>query len=158
MQHITSRHTLRERLLAYGLKATNQRIVVYEALMELHGKHPMAEEVYQFLKPANPSISLGTVYKTLDTFAEANLIHKVLSEEGGKRFDANASARSHIYCSNTKEIIDFEDEELDALLQEFLQSRSLGNFEIRSVSVQLTGKKVEPEKQISITRVPKIDL
>jgi len=157
MQHITPRHTLRERLLASGLKATHQRIVVYEALMELHGKHPVAEEVYQRLKPANPSISLGTVYKTLDTFAEANLIHKVLSEEGGKRFDANATPHSHIYCSNTKEIIDFEDAELDALLQEFLQSRILGNFEIRSVAVQLAGRKVEPGKQISITRVPKID-
>jgi len=158
MQHITHRQTLRERLQAHHLKATHQRIVVYEALVDLHGKHPTAEEVYQLLKPANPSVSLGTVYKTLDTFAEAGLVHKVLSEEGGKRFDANARAHSHIYCSNTREIIDFEDEELDVLLQEFLRKRNLHNFEIKGFSVQLTGNKVEPEKQISITRVPKIDL
>ena len=155
MQHPNNRHTLRERLLESGLKATHQRIVVYEALMELQGHHPMAEEVYQHLKPANPSISLGTVYKTLDTFAEANLIHKVFSEEGGKRFDANTSAHSHIYCCNTREIIDFEDEELDTLLQEFLSRRNLHNFEIKGFSVQLTGKKVEPEKQISISRLLK---
>ncbi|RDV13406.1 transcriptional repressor [Pontibacter diazotrophicus] len=155
MQHITNRHTLRERIVESGLKATHQRIVVYEALMELQGKHPMAEEVFQHLKPANPSISLGTVYKTLDTFAETNLVHKVLSEEGGKRFDANTMAHSHIYCSNTREIIDFEDEELEQLLQEFLQKRNLSNFEIRSFSVQLTGNKLDPEKQISITRVIK---
>lgn len=54
MQHITPRHTLWERLLESGLEATHQCIVLYEALMELQGKHPMAEEVYQFLKPANP--------------------------------------------------------------------------------------------------------
>ncbi|WP_162052047.1 Fur family transcriptional regulator [Pontibacter pamirensis] len=155
MQHVTNRHTLRERIVESGLKATHQRIVVYEALMELQGKHPMAEEVFLHLKPANPSISLGTVYKTLDTFAETNLVHKVLSEEGGKRFDANTMAHSHIYCSNTKEIIDFEDEELEQLLQEFFQKRSLSNFEIRSFSVQLTGNKVEPEKQVSISRVSK---
>lgn len=155
MQHITNRHTLRERIMESGLKATHQRIVVYEALMELQGKHPMAEEVFQHLKPANPSISLGTVYKTLDTFAETNLVHKVLSEEGGKRFDANTMAHSHIYCSNTKEIIDFEDEELEQLLQEFFQKRNLSNFEIKSLSVQLTGNKVEADKQISISRVIK---
>lgn len=131
-----------------GLKATHQRIVVYEALMDLHGKHPTAEEVYQHLKPANPSISLGTVYKTLDSFAETSLVRKVLSEEGGKRFDANTTAHSHIYCSNTKEIIDFEDDELDQLLQGFFQKRNLSNFEIKGFSVQLTGNKVEPEKSI----------
>lgn len=155
MQLITDRNTLRERLLESGLKATHQRIVVYEALVELHGKHPTPEEVYQHLKPENPSISLGTVYKTLDTFAESCLIRKVLSEEGGKRYDANTIAHSHIYCSNTKEIVDFEDEELDSLLQEFLKRRHLENFEIRGFSVQLTGNKVEPEKQIRISHISK---
>ncbi|GAB3535212.1 hypothetical protein GCM10027443_23740 [Pontibacter brevis] len=153
--HNTNRHTLRERIVACGLKATHQRIVVYEALMDLHGKHPMAEEVYLHLKPANPSISLGTVYKTLDTFAETNLVRKVLSEEGGKRFDANTTTHSHIYCSNTKEIIDFEDKELEQLLQDFFRKRRLSNFELKGFAVQLTGNKIEPEKQISISRVNK---
>lgn len=138
-----------------SLKATHQRIVVYEALTELHGHHPTAEEVYQHLKPANPSISLGTVYKTLDTFVEAELIRRVLSEEGGKRYDANTMVHNHIYCSNTKEIIDYEDAELEQLLQDFFRKRNLENFEIKSFSVQLTGKKVVPEKQISISRVSK---
>lgn len=152
MPPIDNRHTLRERLLESGLKATHQRIVVYEALVALHGKHPMAEEVYQLLKPANPSISLGTVYKTLDTFAEVHLVRKVSSEEGGKRFDANTTAHSHIYCSNTKEIIDFEDAELDMLLQEFMRTRQIENFEIRGLTVQLTGNRLDPEKKVSITR------
>lgn len=152
-----NRQGLRERIVESGLKATHQRIVVYEALTELHGKHPTAEEVYQHLKPFNPSISLGTVYKTLDVFAETALIRKVLSEERGKRFDANVMAHSHIYCSNTKEIIDFEDEELDQLLQDFFHRRNLSNFEIRSIAVQLTGNKVQTEEQISISRVTNID-
>lgn len=152
-----NRQNLRERIVESGLKATHQRIVVYESLTELHGKHPTPEEVYQHLKPLNPSISLGTVYKTLDALAETGLIRKVLSEEGGKRFDANVVAHSHIYCSNTKEIIDFEDEELDQLLQDFFHRRNLSNFEIRSIAVQLTGNKVQTEEQISISRVTNID-
>lgn len=154
MQNLT-REELRQRLVACGLKATQQRIVVFEAVMELHGQHPTAEDVYQRLKPANPSISLGTVYKTLDTFAETCLVKRALSEEGGKRYDANTQVHNHIYCSNTKEILDFEDAELEQLLKEFFSKRKLENFEIKGVSVQLTGNKVEPDKKISITRVSK---
>jgi Fur family peroxide stress response transcriptional regulator len=153
--HNLTREELRQRLLTCGLKATHQRIVVFEAVTELHGHHPVAEEVYQRLKPANPSISLGTVYKTLDTFVESGLINRVFTEEGGKRYDPNTVAHSHIYCSNTKEIIDFEDTELDQLLLDFFERRSMENFEIKALSVQLTGNKKEPDKQISITRVSK---
>ncbi|MDX5418395.1 MAG: transcriptional repressor [Hymenobacteraceae bacterium] len=154
MQHLT-RKEIHQRIAASGLKATSQRIVVYEALTALHGHHPTAEEVYQHLNPANPSISLGTVYKTLDTFVEAELIRRVLSEEGGKRYDANTKAHNHIYCSNTKEIVDYEDAELEQVLQDFFKRRHVENFEIKSFSVQLTGKKVEPEKQISISQAIK---
>ncbi|AKD03440.1 transcriptional repressor [Pontibacter korlensis] len=154
MQNLT-RDELRQRLLTCGLKATHQRIVVFEAVAALHGHHPTAEDVYQHLKPANPTISLGTVYKTLDTFAETGLIRRVLSEEGSKRYDGNTLVHSHIYCSKTKEIVDFEDPELDQLLIEFFSKRNLENFDIKGFSVQLSGNKVDPEKQISITRVSK---
>jgi Fur family peroxide stress response transcriptional regulator len=150
-----TRQEIHQRLIDCGLKATGQRIVVYEALAARHGLHPTAEEVYQFLKPANPSISLGTVYKTLDSFVDKGLIRRVLSDEGGKRYDANTIAHSHIYCSNTKEIIDFEDAELEQLLTDFFRKRHLANFEVKSFSVQLTGNKVEPDKQISISHVIK---
>ena len=136
-----------------GLKATHQRIVIFEAIAALHGHHPTAEDIFQHVKPANPSISLGTVYKTLDSFVEAELVRRVLSEEGGKRYDANIMAHSHIYCSNTKEIIDYEDEELEKLLQDFFSKRNVENFEIKSFAVQLTGNKLEPNKQISIKTV-----
>ncbi|MCC9135556.1 Fur family transcriptional regulator [Pontibacter silvestris] len=152
---LLNRNELRERIVISGLKATQQRIVVYEALVQQHGHHPTAEEVYQLLKPANPSISLGTVYKTLDSFVETNLIRRVLSEESGKRYDANTMAHSHIYCSNTKEIIDYEDAELEQLLTDFFRKRNMENFEIKSFAVQLTGNKKEPGKQIRISQVPK---
>ncbi|WP_347158329.1 Fur family transcriptional regulator [Pontibacter chitinilyticus] len=154
MQQLT-RQEVHQRIAAAGLKATSQRMVVYEAVLELHDHHPTAEEVYQQLKPANPSISLGTVYKALDAFVEHNLVLRVLSEESGKRYDANTMPHSHIYCSNTKEIIDFEDPELEQLLATFFRKRAMSNFEIKSVAVQLTGNKVEPDKQISISQVTK---
>lgn len=150
-----NRDEIRQSLITCGLKATHQRIVVLEAVTELHGSHPTAEEIYQRLKPANPTISLGTVYKTLDTFIETGLLRRVLSEEGGKRYDSNTMTHSHIYCSNTKEIVDFEDAELEQLLIKFFSERQVENFEIKGFAVQLTGCKVEPDKKVSITRVSK---
>lgn len=88
MHHPISRAALQKQLAAHDLKVTHQRIVVYEALMELHDKHPVAEDVYQYLRPDNPSISLGTVYKTLDILAENGFIRRVLSAKGNNRYDA----------------------------------------------------------------------
>ena len=154
MQHLT-RDEIRQSLTTCGLKATHQRIVVLEAVAELHGSHPTAEDIFQRLRPANPTISLGTVYKTLDTFTETGMLRRVVSEGGSKRYDANTMTHSHIYCSKTKEIVDFEDEELEQLLLKFFSERKLENFEIKGFSVQLTGCKVESDKKISITRVSK---
>ncbi|MCP2042158.1 Fur family transcriptional regulator [Pontibacter sp. HSC-36F09] len=154
MQHLT-RDEIRQSLTECGLKATQQRIVVLEAVTELHGSHPTAEDVFQRLRPANPTISLGTVYKTLDTFTETGMLRRVVSEGGSKRYDSNTMTHSHIYCSKTKEIVDFEDKELEQLLIRFFSERQVENFEIKGFSIQLTGCKVEPDKKINITKVSK---
>lgn len=144
-----NRQELRERILEGGLKATQQRIVILEALVARHGSHPTAEEVFQQLQHTNPGISLGTVYKTLDTFVEAELASQVFSA-GSRRYDLNDQAHGHIYCTNTKEIIDFTDPELNKLMAEFIQSRRFENFSIQHVSVQIVGRKTDPDQHITI--------
>jgi Fur family transcriptional regulator, peroxide stress response regulator len=145
-----TRQELRARILQGGLKATQQRIVILEALVARHGLHPTAEEVFQQLQTNNPGISLGTVYKTLDSFVEAELVSQVFSA-GSRRYDLNDQAHGHIYCTNTNEIIDFTDPDLDRLMAEFFQSRSFKNFSIHHVSVQIVGCKTDPEQTITIT-------
>ncbi|MDX5347397.1 MAG: transcriptional repressor, partial [Hymenobacteraceae bacterium] len=113
-------------------------------------RHPSAEDVYKWLNPANPSISLGTVYKTLDSFVASGLICKVLSENDSRRYDDNCQAHNHIYCTNTQEIIDYHDPELEALLADFFRKRNIANFNIGSIAVQITGAKQNPEKQVTI--------
>ena len=46
-----------------GLKVTPQRIAVYNMLRSTT-QHPNAETIYKTLEPANPTMSLATVYKT----------------------------------------------------------------------------------------------
>ena len=146
----TSRAELRERIVTAGLKATLQRIIIYETLFVLHDTHPSADELFQNLKAAHPGISLGTVYKTLDSFAEVNLVKRVLSDDK-RRFDVNEQPHNHIYCTNTNEIIDYSDPELEKLVTAYFKGKNFGNFNIQTISLQITGSKTDPKQKISIT-------
>jgi Fur family transcriptional regulator, peroxide stress response regulator len=150
--NITYRYSyksLKAKLGEFSLKATQQRIVIYEALLRLEN-HPAAEAIYEAIKPNNPSVSLGTVYKTLDTFVTVGLAVKVMSEEGFMRYDANMGYHNHIYCTNTKELLDYEDEELNTLIEEFFKKKNIQNLKIKDVRLQINGEKIDLEKNVTI--------
>jgi len=53
-----------------GLALTPQRLAIYQILAS-DAAHPGAEDIYRRIKPDLPSLSLGTVYRTLDLFRAA---------------------------------------------------------------------------------------
>lgn len=140
---------IREKICKAGLKATQQRIVIYDALINLMN-HPTAENIYECVKPANPSISLGTVYKTLDTFVLMGIVHKVSTEEGHMRYDPNVAFHNHIYCTNTREIIDYDSEELNNIIADFFNRKDIQNLTIKDIRLQINGEKPNPDQDISI--------
>ena len=142
-------HQVKERLAENNLKATQQRIVLYDALMHLHN-HPTAENLYDFVKEKNPSISLATVYKTLDTFVLAGLAAKVMSANGIARYDGYMDHHSHLYCTNTEEIVDFEDGQLSKIIQEYFNSKKIKNFKISDIRLQINGEKINTTENITI--------
>lgn len=141
---------IRKKLSGVGLKATQQRMVVYQALLSTMNLHPTAEKIYEVVRPQNPSISLGTVYKTLDTLVSNGLASKVASDAGFMRYDANMDQHSHIYCSNTQEIIDYHDDELDQLIQQYFERKNIRNLTIKNIHVQINGLKEDPAQEIEI--------
>jgi Fur family peroxide stress response transcriptional regulator len=136
---------LKQNLGAHGVKATSQRLVIYQCLLEA-SNHPTAEEIFDAIKTQNPSISLGTVYKTLDTLVAAGLAKKVQTVNDVFRFDGKVHNHSHLYCTKTNKIIDFEDEELHELLENYFQKKQLSNFKIQDFQVQITGEWLEKSK------------
>lgn len=133
---------LRDRLAQAGLRATRQRLTILECLLRLPG-HPTAEQVHRQILTQMPSLSLATVYKTLDSFVAAGLTRRVASAGGAsRRYDADCSAHHHLICGETQEIMDFHDSQLDTLLQEFFASRDVPGFQAHSFSVHITGEKV----------------
>ena len=140
---------IRTKLSSCGLKSTQQRIVIYDAVSRSL-EHPSAEKIYESVKVDNPSISLATVYKTLETLIEAGLVSRVMNEDGTMRYDANLNSHNHIYCTNTKEIIDYEDPELGELIKNYFESKNITNLKIKEISVQINGEKIHPKESISI--------
>ena len=133
---------LRDRLARAGLRATRQRLLILECLLTLPG-HPTAEQVHRQVTEREASISLGTVYKTLDSFVAAGLTRRVASAEGSsRRYDADCTEHHHLFCTDTQEIIDYCDPQLDALIREFFEARGLQNFQPHSFSLHVRGCKV----------------
>ena len=71
------------------------------------------------------NISLGTVYKTLETFVENQLAKKVMTDDGYMRYDGMTATHHHIYCTNTQEIMDYEDAELLTLIKNYFAQKIL---------------------------------
>jgi Fur family peroxide stress response transcriptional regulator len=132
-----------------GLKTTQQRIVILSALYE-HLEHPSSEEVYKHVKESHPSISLGTVYKTLESFVASGLIHKVATSDGLMRYDGETLDHNHIYISNTQEIIDFKDEKLTELIIKYMEEKEIKNLDIKKISLRIEGKKIDLRRKINI--------
>jgi Fur family peroxide stress response transcriptional regulator len=93
---------------------THQRLAVYEEL-SARRDHPSAESLYESLKKAYPSLSLATVYKTLQTLHEMGMVSRVDSPTAQARYDAITDTHHHAVCTSCGKIEDLFDPRLDRL-------------------------------------------
>jgi Fur family peroxide stress response transcriptional regulator len=129
----------REILKNKGLKVTPQRVAIYEAVVNLRN-HPTAENIIEYIKKNHPNISVGTVYKVLDSLVENQLLKKVKNEKDVMRYDAIIQQHHHLYCIQTDKIEDFEDPELDKIITQYFAKKKIKGFKIKDISLQITGE------------------
>ena len=99
--------------LMNGKRYSRQRELIYEALRQTE-QHPTAEMIYQWLKPANPSLSLGTVYRNLNLLADEGAIRRMAFPV--ERYDAKTIPHPHFCCDQCGAVYDLHlpyDAELD---------------------------------------------
>lgn len=94
------------RLREAGLKVTAPRLTILAAL-ESDRSHPNAEELFARLRADHPSLSLSTVYKTLEAFLRAGLCRRV-NAEGSLRVDGTPKLHDHAVCRSCGTIFDIE--------------------------------------------------
>ena len=89
-----------------GLKVTHQRMEIFRELASADD-HPTAETLYKRLQKNIPTLSLDTVYRTLTTFEEHDLISRVQTTESHARFEAEMEVHHHAICNQCQRITDF---------------------------------------------------
>ncbi len=117
-----------------GIKATAQRIAVYNAISELG--HCSAEEVATKVRCDYPSITIATVYCILDSFDHCGLIARLSTPSGKIHYDVTAHPHHHIYHSDGM-ITDYEDKELAEYLNRYFAGKKINNQDIKGVKLQL---------------------
>lgn len=130
---------IREQLKQKGLKVTPQRIAIYEAVVKLKN-HPTAEYILDYIKKNHPNISVGTVYKVLDSLVENQLLKKVKNEKDVMRYDAVMQQHHHLYCTESERIEDFDDPELNKLITKYFEKKKIKGFKINDITLQITGE------------------
>jgi len=129
----------KEKLRECGLRVTPQRLAVLEAV-EVLNNHPTAEEVTQFIHKNHPYIASGTVYKTLETLVEKDIIKRVKTDRDIMRYDSVTIWHHHLYCAYSERIEDYYDDELNHLLEDYFNRKKIEGFDIEEIKLQIIGK------------------
>ena len=97
-----------------GYKVTPQRLAIYKFILT-RKDHPTADQIYQELKVEYPTLSLGTIYKTLHTLKELGLIQELGFSEGRIRYDPDMELHINMVCSKCGIIYDHKTENVRKL-------------------------------------------
>jgi len=128
-----------------GLKATPRRLSILEAIVELNN-HPTAEEIIKFIKNQNLNIATATVYKALDIMVARKIIIKVDTEKHIIRYDAIPEPHHHLYSAESNIIKDYENEEINKILEKYFKKNKIRDFDIEEIKLQIIGKFRNNEK------------
>jgi len=94
-----------------GLKLTPQRMMIFKILAESQD-HPSAEMLYRKVQKLHPTISMNTVYQTLNVLKMMGLVTRIDLDDKSARFEANVETHHHAVCRSCGKIEDVYDEHL----------------------------------------------
>lgn len=133
------------RLREAGIQPTLQRISICRFVL-CEADHPTAEEIHAWAEKNLATISLATVYNTLNTLVAGGLLKQFRFPIGDKIvFDNNLDDHHHFFDTKTQKIIDIPLEKVD------IEARLGKQFRVDDMSLFITGemKSFNPNKQRS---------
>lgn len=125
---------LAARFRGHGIKATPQRLEIFRALLETD-EHPSPEAIYQVVKGKMPTVSLATIYKTLEVLEAAGLARLVSHAGDTKRYDGRLDRHHHLVCRSCGRIVDF----VHPAFENLALPEPVDGFITDEISVQLFG-------------------
>lgn len=129
-----------------GLKMTGQRRVIARVLSDAED-HPDVEELYRRATALDSRISVATVYRTVRLLEEKGILERRDFGGGRARYEASEHGRHyHLIDIDTGKVIEFEDEEHEALMRRIAER--LG-FDLISLRMELFGRRVPAQESAS---------
>jgi Fur family ferric uptake transcriptional regulator len=139
----TEREHAKQRFLDFlagkGFRVTTQRRAIVEAVFATN-EHFTADQLHEWARQRDPSVSRATVYRALPLLVESGLVREM--DFGGDRkiYDPNYAVHpehSHLVCADCGRIIEFSSEQIARLQRQI--SREFG-FTVISQRVQIIGR------------------
>jgi Fe2+ or Zn2+ uptake regulation protein len=101
------------------MRVTPQRVTVHRALRELD-RHVTADELLDAVTDRLPSVSLPTIYATLELLEELGMVRRV-QRAGTSLFDPRTDPHHHLVCASCGAV-----EDLDSALDTSALKRAAG--------------------------------
>jgi Fur family peroxide stress response transcriptional regulator len=113
---------LMDRLKKRGLRMTPQRAAILRELV-MDPNHPSVENLHQRLLLDYPSMSLATVYKTMNLLKEMGEVQELEFSNRENRFDGFIpEPHPHLICTRCGRIIDPEVPGLKPLIEDLVRA------------------------------------
>ena len=144
-EKLAAKQKFLEFLARKNLRLTSQRQAIIETVFTTD-EHFTAEQLLDWSRERDKSVSRATVYRTLPLLTESGLVREMDFGKDYKFYDPNYADHpnhSHIICQDCDRIVEFESEKITRLEDEITQQ--LG-FSIKTQRLQITGTCQELKK------------
>ena len=138
---VADKDTAKQRFLEFlegkNLRMTSQRKAIIDTVFGTE-EHFTAEQLLDWARARDKSVSRATVYRTLPLLIESGMVQEMDLGRDNKYYDPNYAEHpqhNHIICQDCDKIVEFEDEKLGQLEEEI--SKQLG-FSLRTQKLQIS--------------------
>lgn len=142
--------TAKDKFLEYieekGLRLTSQRMAIIDTVFNTQ-EHFTAEQLIEWARERDQSVSRATVYRTLPLLTESGLVREMDFGKDYKYYDPNYAEHpnhNHIICQDCDRIVEFESEKLEQLEDEI--THKMG-FSLKTQRIQINANCEELKKQ-----------
>ena len=122
-----------EKLRSSGLRPTKQRLEICKLLFDRKKTFhfTIADLSKFFRKQTNKKISLATIYNTVHSFKKKGYLKEISINRDKSYFDTNTSNHHHFLDTNTNELIDLKNEDVNKIqIKKNLSGKKIKSIEI----------------------------
>src|SRR3954469_18920610 len=148
------KHSAKEKFMDFlakkNLRITTQRQTIIETVFSTE-EHFTAEQLLEWSRAKDHSISRATVYRTLPLLTESGLVKEMDFGKDYKFYDPNYAEHpnhNHIICEDCEKIVEFESDQISRIENEI--SHKLG-FAVKTQRLQITASCEELKKRGACT-------